>query len=390
MRINALIKTLRFFVLFFFLLALTSIFASKVNASVTYSPAKDAIDETDFKVEITFDNLVPGKQYALCPTSNTKDCLSNFELLKNSLGTVTVKSDGTVPTIPVCGQGYDKVKILRDCEKGKDYFRGGNTYVLSLVALDTRYIISAPFFVKYYFPEVKIINASFTPGVPISISVSQGELRAGSEEHDDRNEYKATLKSVVRDFELNSEYVKISQPNTPITLTVPKISDAGQLDPDTYFLYIKGGADNEGVIFYQATVTVDSSDGQISDFIKNENLDVEDEADFLPPPPPPCATLGQFGQCVAVDTAVGQIQTTPEGFVKSIFSLILGLAGGLALLLIIYSGFQLVTSRGIPEKLEGAREQLVSAIIGLVFIILSLTILQIIGVDILKIPGFGR
>jgi len=43
-----------------------------------------------------------------------------------------------------------------------------------------------------------------------------------------------------------------------------------------------------------------------------------------------------------------------------------------------------------PEALKDARDQLISAIIGLIFIIFSLVILQIIGVDILRIPGFGN
>jgi hypothetical protein len=46
-------------------------------------------------------------------------------------------------------------------------------------------------------------------------------------------------------------------------------------------------------------------------------------------------------------------------------------------------------SQGNPEQVKGAREQLTAAIIGLLFIIFSLVILQIIGVNILKIPGFG-
>lgn len=94
--------------------------------------------------------------------------------------------------------------------------------------------------------------------------------------------------------------------------------------------------------------------------------------------------------CKSVATGLGiNIGTDPAGLIQSVFSLILSLAGGIALLLIIYSGFQLVTSQGNPEKLEAARQQLVSAIVGLLFIIFSLVILQIIGVDILRIPDFN-
>jgi len=108
------------------------------------------------------------------------------------------------------------------------------------------------------------------------------------------------------------------------------------------------------------------------------------------PPLPPCANFDANGKCTSVDTALGPINTDTAGFIKSIFGLVLGLSGGIALFLIIYSGYQLMASRGKPEALQAAQDQLTAAIVGLVFIIFSLVILQIIGFDILKIPGFTR
>lgn len=106
-------------------------------------------------------------------------------------------------------------------------------------------------------------------------------------------------------------------------------------------------------------------------------------------PPLPCAKVDQKGYCI-VETGLGiNISTDPAGFIKSIFSFILGISGGIALLLIIYSGYKLMATRGEPETLKAARDQLIAAIIGLVFIIFSLVILEVIGVDILKIPGFN-
>lgn len=110
-----------------------------------------------------------------------------------------------------------------------------------------------------------------------------------------------------------------------------------------------------------------------------------------PIPSPPCAE-GYFknGKCTGVDTAIGIISTEPGGFVKSIFSLVLGLAGGIALILIIIGGYRVMASAGNPEAMQAAREQLISAVVGLLFIIFSLVILEIIGVDILRIPGFSK
>ncbi|MDO8621002.1 MAG: hypothetical protein Q7R31_01860 [Candidatus Levybacteria bacterium] len=93
--------------------------------------------------------------------------------------------------------------------------------------------------------------------------------------------------------------------------------------------------------------------------------------------------------CSAVDTGLGiDIKTNPEDLVKSVFGIILSLSGGIALILIIISGYQLIFSQGNPEQVKAAQEQLTSAVVGLLFIIFSLVILQIIGADILKIPGF--
>jgi len=94
-------------------------------------------------------------------------------------------------------------------------------------------------------------------------------------------------------------------------------------------------------------------------------------------------------RCLEVNTAIGNISTEPQGFVRFIFGAVLGLAGGIALILIIISGYKLMASQGNPEGTKAALEQLTSAIIGLLFIILSFVILQIIGVDILRIPGFS-
>lgn len=106
-------------------------------------------------------------------------------------------------------------------------------------------------------------------------------------------------------------------------------------------------------------------------------------------PPLPCAKKGANGQCISVDTAIGNISTDPQGFVRAIFGIVLGLAGGIALVIIIISGYRFMASQGNPESITNARQQLTAAIVGLLFIMFSFVILQIIGVDILKIPGFN-
>jgi hypothetical protein len=94
-------------------------------------------------------------------------------------------------------------------------------------------------------------------------------------------------------------------------------------------------------------------------------------------------------ECNALDTSIGTIALNPVGFITRVFSIVLSFAGIGALFLIIYSGYRLMISRNNKEVIQGARETLTAAIIGLIFIIASIVLLTVIAVDILKIPGFG-
>ncbi len=76
-------------------------------------------------------------------------------------------------------------------------------------------------------------------------------------------------------------------------------------------------------------------------------------------------------------------------FLRSFIGLGTGIGSGIAMLLILFSGFQRITSAGNPEKLHAAKELMTAAISGLLLIIFSVFLLKLIGVDILQIPGFS-
>lgn len=88
-------------------------------------------------------------------------------------------------------------------------------------------------------------------------------------------------------------------------------------------------------------------------------------------------------------TALGCISTEPQGFISWLLQKVIGIAGGIAFLLILFGGFQILTSTGDPEKLASGKDIVVSALAGLLMIIFSVLLLRIIGVDILQIPGLG-
>lgn len=90
-----------------------------------------------------------------------------------------------------------------------------------------------------------------------------------------------------------------------------------------------------------------------------------------------------------INTALGCISFEAEGggFVSSLLTIIIGLGGGVALLLILYGVFIVTSSAGIPEKLKSGNEIITSAVAGLLFIIMAIFLMNLIGIKILALPG---
>lgn len=91
-----------------------------------------------------------------------------------------------------------------------------------------------------------------------------------------------------------------------------------------------------------------------------------------------------------VMTAIGCVPTQPVELVNGLIRVTSLAAGGLALMLMILGALKWITSAGDPNELKKAQDQFTNAFIGLLFIIFATLLLQIIGVDLLSLPGFGR
>lgn len=101
-----------------------------------------------------------------------------------------------------------------------------------------------------------------------------------------------------------------------------------------------------------------------------------------------CMT-GAGGQASGVWTSVGCVKGNLSTFIQeSVLGWGIGLAGGLSLMCIMYAAFMMQTSRGNAEVIKKAQQLMTSCITGLMLTIFSVFILRIIGVTILKIPGF--
>jgi len=92
-----------------------------------------------------------------------------------------------------------------------------------------------------------------------------------------------------------------------------------------------------------------------------------------------------------INTALGCIPiTSSEAFIEWFLPKLLGMVGGVAFLLIVFGGLQIITSSGNPDKIKSGKDLITSALTGLLFAIFSLFILRLIGVDILQIPGLEK
>lgn len=92
---------------------------------------------------------------------------------------------------------------------------------------------------------------------------------------------------------------------------------------------------------------------------------------------------------VSVNTALGCIPVEMDKFIAWLLPYLFGIGGGIAFLLMVYGFILMTTSNGDPKAVQGARETITSAIIGLLICIFAIFILRLVTVDILNIPGIS-
>lgn len=92
---------------------------------------------------------------------------------------------------------------------------------------------------------------------------------------------------------------------------------------------------------------------------------------------------------VSVNTALGCVPVEMNKFIAWILPYLFGIGGGISFVLMIYGFILMTTSNGDPKAVQGAKETVTSAIIGLLICIFAIFILRLITIDILKIPGIS-
>lgn len=358
----------------------------------------DIITENTQTVHITFTGLVGDSPYGIGLSTNFllftdrdegkfQDFVDKDDLFDDFKFAARKAENGSL-TLDLCADGENALKIADSGECGeKDYFWGGHVYSVVIFNKDENLVDTAIFYVSHHYPKVSISPQKPTTETSITVRL-EGSRRP-------HNRYDANRYAVGIGKEGSSKLLNI---DCDVDLSNGKIwsDEFPPREEGDYVIIIAQdhhvfGGCFPGFIYYGIKVKVrdDVSKNKGVEIIPDPGgMDIPGAKKGSNAPRPPCSSNQgalDTGTCPEVNTALGKIRTNPAEFIGSIFAIILSLAGGIAVLLIIYSGYRMVASQGNPEKLEEARQQLVSAIVGLLFLIFSLVILQVIGVDILKL-----
>lgn len=90
-----------------------------------------------------------------------------------------------------------------------------------------------------------------------------------------------------------------------------------------------------------------------------------------------------------VPSELGCVPSNVVGFVGHYYGFGLSLIGGVALLLIMYGAYLVLTSAGNPKQVNNGKDYIGYALAGLLLAIFGYFFVEVLTIDILKIPGFG-
>lgn len=115
--------------------------------------------------------------------------------------------------------------------------------------------------------------------------------------------------------------------------------------------------------------------------------DPENVANYIPNPPKKGHFYTGIG-CFTTNLSDFTEEGAASALTRPLLNVLLSLAGGIAFLYLLYGAFLIVTSRGDPEQLSQGRRTIMGSIIGVVFAMSAVFLINLIANGILKIPGF--
>lgn len=113
-------------------------------------------------------------------------------------------------------------------------------------------------------------------------------------------------------------------------------------------------------------------------------------ASTIPGPISTGSSLNPAGDCGDgyIDTALGCLPYERTEFIMSLLRFLVGIAGAIALVVMLVATVMIMTAAGDTKKTQSGRDLFFSAVTGLLFLVFAVSLLRIFGADILRLPGF--
>ncbi len=108
----------------------------------------------------------------------------------------------------------------------------------------------------------------------------------------------------------------------------------------------------------------------------------------VPPTPAPGKLHTMLG-CIGTNLGTFRREGAVAGVVQTLLNVIFSIVGGLAFLSLIYGAFIIMTSQASPERLNYGKRVVYGAIIGVIFSLSSVFLVNLLASGILRIPGFS-
>lgn len=125
-----------------------------------------------------------------------------------------------------------------------------------------------------------------------------------------------------------------------------------------------------------------------SDPATGDTLRIADPSTNIPPTPAPGKVYTQLG-CVGTNLGGFQQAGAAASVAQTLLNVIFSAVGGLAFLSLIYGSFIIMTSQANPERLNYGKRVVYGAIIGAIFALSAVFLVNLLASGVLKIPGFG-
>lgn len=361
------LKILIFIFLFlniFLLLSAKNTFALSTGTVTPTNPDGDTtrIDENTASLSAQFSGVSPSTPYSVC--------LRGLGVCQVATSTPDVNSTVTVNNI--CGDSTELKFVGGGCADSDFFWSGNHTIRLTDVGDNG----TTP-----TFGEVDFTIARFTPQFEIT---SDNGFKPGSKIYAQINGSRRPQSSTISQGSCRNSY---------------KVVINGSPNPSNNSQSISGSTLAESgfdtIVFISLNLIQGNYTakliGQCHDSIKDftfvtRNITIDPNGGSVDDGGGGGGGLGSGkNPCVGniCETALGPIPTTLKGFSSRILSVAVGLAGGIAFILMVIGAIRILTSQGDPKGVAGGREMLVAAVAGLLFLIFSVILLRFIGINLL-------